>query len=408
MECLHWAVMNHAEVCPEDIALIDAGSGRSVSYGELKARATAVAAGISEKDIKGVPVALTLPRGIEQIEAALGILLSGNSYLPVSLSQPKDRRALIHEKTGVRYVVTNRELSEKLDWPEGTEILVMEGMEEGQENVRLPEVSPKDSAYIIMTSGSTGVPKGVEIAHESAWNTVQDINEKYHVTSADRALAVSAMDFDLSVYDVFGILGAGGTLVLLPEQERRNADYWLEQVLKYQITVWNSVPVLLDMLLIRAESMKQKLPIRAVMLSGDWIGMDLPQRVAAWTEDCQFVAMGGATEASIWSNYQNVTLPMPKNWKSIPYGKPLRYQAYRVVDEYGRDCPYWAEGELWIGGFGVAKGYRGDSALTGQKFITDQYGRWYRTGDLGRIWDDETIEFSGRKDHQVKIPRTQD
>ena len=403
VECLHWAVMNHAEVCPEDIALIDAGSGRSVSYGELKARATAVAAGISEKDIKGVPVALTLPRGIEQIESALGILLSGNSYLPVSLSQPKDRRALIHEKTGVRYVVTNRELSEKLDWPEGTEILVMEGMEEGQENVRLPEVSPKDSAYIIMTSGSTGVPKGVEIAHESAWNTVQDINEKYHVTSADRALAVSAMDFDLSVYDVFGILGAGGTLVLLPEQERRNADYWLEQVLKYQITVWNSVPVLLDMLLIRAESMKQKLPIRAVMLSGDWIGMDLPQRVAAWTEDCQFVAMGGATEASIWSNYQNVTLPMPKNWKSIPYGKPLRYQAYRVVDEYGRDCPYWAEGELWIGGFGVAKGYRGDSALTGQKFITDQYGRWYRTGDLGRIWDDETIEFLGRKDHQVKI-----
>lgn len=92
-----------------------------------------------------------------------------------------------------------------------------------------------------------------------------------------------------------------------------------------------------------------------------------------------------------------------ENWKSIPYGKPLRYQAYRVVDEYGRDCPYWAEGELWIGGFGVAKGYRGDSALTGQKFITDQYGRWYRTGDLGRIWDDETIEFLGRKDHQVKI-----
>ena len=402
-ECLHWAVMNHAEVCPEDIALIDAGSGRSVSYGELKTRATAVAAGISEKDIKGVPIALTLPRGIEQIEAALGILLSGNSYLPVSLSQPKDRRALIHEKTEVRYVVTNRELSEKLDWPEGTEILVMEGMEEGQENVKLPEVSPKDSAYIIMTSGSTGVPKGVEIAHESAWNTVQDINEKYHVTSADRALAVSAMDFDLSVYDVFGILGAGGTLVLLPEQERRNADYWLEQVLKYQITVWNSVPVLLEMLLIRAESMKQKLPIRAVMLSGDWIGMDLPERVVAWTEDCQFVAMGGATEASIWSNYQNVTLPMPENWKSIPYGRPLRYQAYRVVDEYGRDCPYWAEGELWIGGFGVAKGYRGDSALTEQKFVKDQYGRWYRTGDLGRIWNDGTIEFLGRKDHQVKI-----
>lgn len=211
------------------------------------------------------------------------------------------------------------------------------------------------------------------------------------------------MDFDLSVYDLFGVLGTGGTLVLLPEEEKRNADYWLEQVKKYNITIWNSVPVLLDMLLVRAEAMKEQIPLRVVMLSGDWIGLDLPERVAELTQTCEFIAMGGATEASIWSNYQNVSLPLPENWKSIPYGHPLKHQAYRVVDEFGRDCPYWVEGELWIGGYGVAKGYRGDKELTEKKFVTDETGRWYRTGDLGRFWQDETIEFLGRQDQQVKI-----
>ena len=139
------------------------------------------------------------------------------------------------------------------------------------------------------------------------------------------------------------------------------------------------------------------------MLSGDWIGLDLPERVAELTQTCEFIAMGGATEASIWSNYQNVSLPLPENWKSIPYGHPLKHQAYRVVDEFGRDCPYWVEGELWIGGYGVAKGYRGDKELTEKKFVTDETGRWYRTGDLGRFWQDETIEFLGRQDQQVKI-----
>lgn len=120
------------------------------------------------------------------------------------------------------------------------------------------------------------------------------------------------MDFDLSVYDLFGVLGTGGTLVLLPEEEKRNADYWLEQVKKYNITIWNSVPVLLDMLLVRAEAMKEQIPLRVVMLSGDWIGLDLPERVAELTQTCEFIAMGGATEASIWSNYQNVSLPLPE------------------------------------------------------------------------------------------------
>lgn len=402
-QCLHTAFLKRAEEFPQKAALEDTGYGKIITYRELKKRAQAVAEHLAAEGIQKEPVAITLPRGHEQIVAALGMLMSGNLYLPASLSQPEKRRKLIHEKTGVKYVITNEDCEKKITWPEGTRRLILEEMKECVSEVELPEVMPEDSAYIIMTSGSTGIPKGVEIAHASAWNTIDDINKKYQVSKEDAALAVSAMDFDLSVYDLFGVLGAGGTLVLLPEEEKRNADYWLEQVKKYNITIWNSVPVLLDMLLVHAEAMKEQLPLRTVMLSGDWIGLDLPERVSALTNSCEFIAMGGATEASIWSNYQNVSLPLPENWKSIPYGHPLKHQAYRVVDEFGRDCPYWVEGELWIGGYGVAKGYRGDVKLTEKKFVTDETGRWYRTGDLGCFWKDETIEFLGRKDHQVKI-----
>lgn len=402
-QCLHTEFLKRAEELPQKTALEDTGYGKTIAYCELKERAQAVAEHLVAEGIQKEPVAITLPRGYEQIVAALGILMSGNLYLPVSLNQPEERRKLIHEKTGVKYVITNADWEKKITWPEGTRRLILEEIKECVSEVELPKVMPEDSAYIIMTSGSTGIPKGVEITHASAWNTIDDINKKYRVSKEDVALAVSAMDFDLSVYDLFGVLGTGGTLVLLPEKEKRNADYWLKQVKKYNITIWNSVPVLLDMLLVRAEAMKEQLPLRAVMLSGDWIGLDLPERVAALTQSCEFIAMGGATEASIWSNYQNVSLPLPENWKNIPYGHPLKHQAYRVVDEFGRDCPYWVEGELWIGGYGVAKGYRGDTELTEKKFVVDETGRWYRTGDLGRFWRDETIEFLGRQDHQVKI-----
>lgn len=402
-QCIHNAFLQHAKLYPDHMAVVDAGAGISLSYQELKAQAGAIAAGLLAQGLIEKTVAISLPRGYKQIAAVYGVLMSGNIYVPVSCEQPKERRQLIHEKTGVGIAITDAQMRDQIQWPEDTLVLTFEELLLNQPLAESPEVSPDDSAYIIMTSGTTGVPKGVEILHKSAWNTIRDINEKYQITGEDTALAVSALDFDLSVYDVFGILGAGGRLILLPETEKRNAEYWLEQVKKYHVSVWNSVPVLLDMLLVTAESMREQLPLRVVMLSGDWISMDLPERVNALTENCRFVAMGGATEASIWSNHQELTLPLPGCWKSIPYGRPLAHQAYRVVDADGRDCPFWVSGELWIGGYGVAKGYRGDPSLTNDKFVSDMYGRWYRTGDTGRIWKDGTIEFFGREDNQVKI-----
>lgn len=402
---LHSSFFEYAAEHPQAIALIDSSSDRSFSYGELSKYALQVAAFLAEEGIKaGDPVAVTLPRGKEQIGAVLGILAMGACYVPVSIEQPLARRDRIHKKAAIRWVLTDYAQALTKDWPAGTSVLDIAAAANSTPWAEPVELSSGDLAYIIFTSGSTGEPKGVEISHSGAWNTISDLNRRYKVGSTDRILAVSALDFDLSVYDIFGLLSVGGSLVLITEDTRRDAAHWLKMLDKYQVTIWNSVPVLLDMLLVAAESKEQRnLSLRLAMLSGDWIGLDLPVRLKSAAEHCQLIAMGGATEASIWSNYFEVALPLPQNWTSIPYGRPLTNQAYRVVDGKGRDCPDWVAGELWIGGAGVAQGYRGDPQLTGERFVNRNGSRWYRTGDLGRYWPDGTLEFLGREDFQVKI-----
>ncbi|MBW6409614.1 non-ribosomal peptide synthetase [Clostridium weizhouense] len=404
-KCLHESFFEFAKKTPEKIALIDDSSNITLSYSELAERVLKIAGflksmGIKENDAVGI----TLQRGINQIEAILGILSIGAYYVPISVEQPDNRRRIIHKNIGINYVISDTKIIDSIIWPEDSNLINIDEVKDAVPIDKIALRSPYNSAYIILTSGSTGEPKGVEVSHYSAWNTISNLNEKYSLCENDSLLAVSAIDFDLSVYDIFGILSVGGTLVLVKEEERRDADAWLKKVMKHKITIWNSVPILLDMLLVAAEdSYEKQLPFRLVMLSGDWIGLDLPERVDNITDGCRFIAMGGATEAAIWSNIFEVKLPLPNEWTSVPYGHALPNQAYRVVDENGRDCPDLVPGELWIGGAGVAKGYKGNEQLTKEKFIKWNGLRWYKTGDLGRFLSDGNIEFLGRKDFQVKI-----
>ncbi|MGW7482855.1 non-ribosomal peptide synthetase, partial [Nonomuraea muscovyensis] len=177
---------------------------------------------------------------------------------------------------------------------------------------------------------------------------------------------------------------------------------WAELVAEHGVSVWNTVPALLDMLL-TASPPGALTGLRLAMVSGDWVGLDLSGRLAEHAPGCRLVALGGATEAAIWSNFCSVPEKVPAEWVSVPYGRPLTNQCFRVVDGRGRDCPDWVAGELWIGGVGVALGYRGDPETTAARFVERDGLRWYRTGDLGRYWPDGTLEFLGRVDHQVKV-----
>lgn len=404
-QLLHSTFFKNVLENKEKIAIIDENDGKKYTYEEVGNRAKRVSCYIKKQGIAvGDFVAVSLPRGIDQIVSILGILATGAGYIPINISQPLNRRERICKKSNIKFVITNAKMKKELDWPKDVAVLDISEAYTCEPMVSTESCSDNNTAYIIFTSGSTGEPKGVEISHAAAVNTIKTINKQYNVSADDRLLAVSSYDFDLSVYDIFGTLSAGGTLILINDSDSRDARVWLDIVERHKVTLWNSVPTLLNMLLIVAEGSEREIPsLRLVMLSGDWIGMDIPERLKNVAQNAHLLSMGGATEAAIWSNYFDVELPIPEKWNSIPYGKPLANQYYRIVDKKGRDCPTWVPGELWIGGAGVAKGYIGDPEITDVSFVEWRGNRWYKTGDLGRYWEDGNIEFLGRKDFQVKI-----
>lgn len=405
---LHAPFFRRAAETPQATAVLsETGGGRhaTLTYGELADRARRVAALLTARGVApGEPVAVSLPKGPDQIAAVLGVLAAGAAYVPIGVDQPARRRDGILAAAGVRFALAEDTVAAGQGF-RAQRLTLSEALECPPADT-LAEPHPDGLAYVIFTSGSTGEPKGVETTHRAAANTVEDVNDRFRVGADDRVLAVSALDFDLSVYDVFGLLGAGGAVVTVAEHERRDAHRWAELARRHRVTVWNTVPALLDMLLIVAESTPEAAPdgLRLALLSGDWIGQDLAERLSAALPGCALVALGGATEASIWSNAYEVRSGRPDpGWRSVPYGYPLRNQRYRVVDADGADCPDWVPGELWIGGTGLARGYRGAPELTAARFVERDGRRWYRTGDLGRYRPDGRLEFLGRADDQVKV-----
>jgi amino acid adenylation domain-containing protein len=384
---LHEAFFERADREPQRVAVLSGGSTQ-LSYGELSQAARRLGALLRARGVEaGESVAISLPKGAAQVVAVLGVLSIGAVYVPVAVEQPSARRERITENAGVRVMIDQAMMEESLSYEPLSSV---------------EKIGNEELAYIIYTSGSTGEPKGVEITHRAAMNTIEAINERYGVCGEDRALGVSGLEFDLSVYDIFGMLSCGGSVVMLEgESGRRDAVEWAEQVKGRGVTVWNSVPALLEMLLIAA-SADQLESLRLVLLGGDRVGVDLPSRLGERAPGCRFVALGGATETAIHSTVCEVSEPKPE-WHCIPYGIPLRNVRCRVVDERGRDCPDWVSGQLWIGGVGLAKGYRNNPLATHTRFLQLDGQRWYLTGDLGRYWPDGTLEFLGRADYQVKI-----
>ena len=382
-----------------------AAANPNLSYGALDELARRVAGVLADRHAPGSIIGIQLPKGPAQVVAVLGVLMAGCSYLPVGVDQPDDRLARICALSGLSGLIGSKLLADNVvvAGPVAHDIGSM---------IRCTpldpiRVDPDSTAYVIYTSGSTGEPKGVLVSQAAALNTIVDVNRRNGIGGSDSLLAVSALDFDLSVYDIFGPLSCGASLVTISERSRRDAFRWNALIDEFSVTVWNSVPGLMDMLLVAAgEDASALSSLRSVFLSGDWIPLGIPRRLHRAAPDARLVAMGGATEAAIWSNefVLEVDADVDPEWVSVPYGYPLANQMFRVVDNLGQDRPDYVAGELWIGGAGVAEGYHSAPELTAERFVVDENGdRWYRTGDLGCYWHDGTLQFLGRIDSQVKV-----
>ncbi|WP_420330323.1 amino acid adenylation domain-containing protein [Micromonospora endolithica] len=399
-------LVEHATAHPDDLAVV--ASGRHLTFGQLLSRASFTAHRLVEAGVtRGDQVAVIIDKSVEQIIAVLAAGLAGAAYVPVDPSTPPDRQ---------EYVLTHAECTAVLvragtsGHPgSGLPILVVNADDDTAVADTPPavatQVQPDDLAYIIYTSGSTGRPKGVAICHRAAVNTCVDVNNRYHVTANDAVLGLSALSFDLSVWDIFGALATGATLVLPEPDANRDPARWHHLITQHHITLWNSVPALMAMLVEHLEATGHTTPtLRRVLLSGDWIPTDLPHRITTIAPHAKTTSLGGATEAAIWSILHDIDHVDP-TWDSIPYGRPMTNQTFHVLNDRHQECPTWVTGHLHIGGTGLANGYHNDPHKTANAFITHPTTgqRLYRTGDLGRRLPDGTIEFAGRTDHQVKI-----
>ncbi|MFD3464922.1 amino acid adenylation domain-containing protein [Streptomyces sp. NPDC058682] len=409
---LHELFAQQVERAPGAEAVVDA-SGRRLTYAALASYAWRI--GHTLRDHGAAPgelVAVVMEKGWEQYAAVYGILASGAAYLPLDPSVPPERLRRLLTEANVDRILTQSWLDPRISWPPtARRYRVDKDFESGTDTRPETAQTPADLAYTIFTSGSTGEPKGVMVDHIGVVNLIRDVATRFEVGARDRLLAISGLHFDASIYDVFGVLTQGGTVVLPPPFEHAEPDVWADLVQAEQVTLWNSVPVLMELLVGEAEVRERRgggrplESLRLSVLSGDWIPLTLPDRLRAQSPRIQVVGSGGPTETICWSLFQPIGEVDP-SWTSIPYGKPITNQRYYIVDASAHERPLGVVGEMAVASdVGLALGYWNDPERTANRFVhlPESGERAYLTGDLGRYLPDGSIEILGRDDFQVKI-----
>lgn len=389
---LHEMFVEQAMHTPEQPCVVS--EGETISYADLDKKSNQIAHYLIEQGVKkNSCVGVLTHRDSDTVVNIMGILKAGGAYVPVEPDYPDERKNYILSNSEVKIVLNS-------DFYNSNNMGRYSSENPGRES------SLDDLAYIIYTSGSTGRPKGVMIKHKAAANTIVDINRKFAIDKTHKIIGLSSICFDLSVYDIFGSLSTGAVLHMATDIT--NTDSILDVIVDSNITFWNSVPSVMN-LLIENISINPNIQhntfesLRHVLLSGDWIPPDLPSKIKKYFPNSNITSLGGATEASIWSIYYPIDEVKPE-WKSIPYGIPLSNQKCYVLNDDLDLCPLGVRGELCIGGAGIANGYMNDQEKTRNAFIAHpELGDLYKTGDYGIHHKQGYIEFLGRKDSQVKI-----
>ncbi|MFC7544010.1 amino acid adenylation domain-containing protein [Siccirubricoccus deserti] len=384
-------ILRQAETAPQREAVI--AQDRRLDFATLVGEATMLAARIQAAGVvQGQLVGVVMPKGWRQVVAVLAIGLAGAAYVPVELPLPPARIRSLLQRAGVALALTHA-APEGLDWPcAATDLDTLVAAAPLPWRPCRPAAS--DLAYVLFTSGSTGEPKGVALQHGAVSNTLHDVNGRFGVGPEDRVLGLSSLGFDLSVWDIFGVLGAGGALVLPAAESVRDPAHLAALLAREQVTLWNSTPSYLK-LVVEAPGIALAGSLRLLMLSGDWIPLPLARRLRAEYPAARLVSLGGATEAAIWSIWHPVDR-VEEGWRSVPYGRAMANQRFYVLDEAQRACPIGEVGQLHIGGAGLAAGYWRDEASTAASFIRhpETGERLYRTGDYGRVLADGGIDSS--------------
>ena len=413
--CLHRLIEAQVRKTPGVVAVEQ--DGQSLTYRELDARANQVAHYLRRRGVgPGVVVGLCVERSPNLIVGMLGILKSGGAYLPLDADYPTARLEHMLRDSEVRVLVTQQNQLVRLPATNPHTICLDS---EWDQIAKFPD-SPIEGtdaldnlAYVIYTSGSTGHPKGVMIEHRSIANYVRAITKIVDLTGRDRVLQFASLSFDTAAEEIFPCLAAGATLVLRTATMVDSVSGFLDRCRDLNLTILDLPTAYWHELVTRMELEQLAFPpsIRTVIIGGERV---LPQIVQQWAKlmgaNVRVINTYGPTETTVavtWSDLTGLGAH-DEEVGELPIGRPIPHTSVYVLDRHQQPVPVGVPGELYIGGLGVARGYRGRPDLTEAKFIPDPFStlpsaRLYRTGDLVRWRADGQLDYRGRADRQVKI-----
>ncbi|HCW0244118.1 UNVERIFIED_CONTAM: pyoverdine non-ribosomal peptide synthetase PvdD [Pseudomonas aeruginosa] len=399
---------------PQAVALIL--DEQRLSYGELNARANRLAHCLIARGVGAdVPVGLALERSLDMLVGLLAILKAGGAYLPLDPAAPEERLAHILDDSGVRLLLTQGHLLERLPRQAGVEVLAIDGLvlDGYAESDPLPTLSADNLAYVIYTSGSTGKPKGTLLTHRNALRLFSATEAWFGFDERDVWTLFHSYAFDFSVWEIFGALLYGGRLVIVPQWVSRSPEDFYRLLCREGVTVLNQTPSAFKQLMAvacSADMATQQPALRYVIFGGE--ALDL-QSLRPWFQrfgdrQPQLVNMYGITETTVHVTYRPVSEADLEGGLVSPIGGTIPDLSWYILDRDLNPVPRGAVGELYIGRAGLARGYLRRPGLSASRFVPNPFPggageRLYRTGDLARFQADGNIEYIGRIDHQVKV-----
>lgn len=392
---------------PDSVAVVF--EDQSLTFSELSRRTSLLAGRLSQLGVQpGTCVAICAERSLEMVIALNAVLKAGGAFVPLDPSYPLERLRFMLGDSGAAVVLTQAHLEQLcLECADRVPVVNLDDTAAWWNAPRPDPPVPRhpgDLAYVFYTSGSTGTPKGVMVEHRNLYNRLAWMQEAYSLDFTDAVLQKTPFTFDVSVWEFFWPLIAGGRLIMARPDGHKDPQYLCDVIQRERVTTIHFVPSMLQAFVHHLDS-SQCDSLARVFCSGEVLPSALASRTRKQLPRASLHNLYGPTEAGIdvtaWACLTDTDAP------GVPIGKPIANTRIYILDRYQKPIPVGVAGELYIAGVQVARGYLNRPELTEERFLQDPFapdgGRMYKTGDLARWFSDGSIEFLGRNDFQVKI-----
>ncbi|MCG6136127.1 MAG: amino acid adenylation domain-containing protein [Nostoc sp. LLA-1] len=408
-KCLHQLFEEQVVKNPDIFAVVF--EQEKITYEQLNQRANQLAHHLRKLGVKPeVLVGICLERSLEMVVGILAILKAGGAYVPLDPTYPQERLEFMLNDTQVAVLLTQEKLYQELSLHSDAKIVYLDAWQLNTQESKLNPISealPCNLAYVLYTSGSTGKSKGVCCHHSGVVNLLADFASKHQIQAGDACSLWTSFNFDVSVYEIFSALLAGGTLHIVPEMMRSDTVKFLEWLNFHQMKSAYVPPFHVKAIANWLKEKPQTLALQRLLVGVEPIPQQLLISIQQRIPRLQIINGYGPTEATICSTLYSVYLENSFD-RNTPIGRPINNTEIYLLDQYLQPVPVGIPGEIYIAGVGLARGYLNRPDLTAEKFIpnpfSDRLGDYfYKTGDRAKYLSDGNIEILGRLDSQIKF-----